>query len=84
MAKKIKGSAIVTDEGSFLFTPYNQHPPEESPWTLMHHFSTGVIRQSKNVWQLQITVQKKDHPNTACEEFMRITNHLIAQMLNKK
>ena len=84
MAKKVKGSAIVTDDGGFLFTPYNTRPPEEHPWSVMTAYSSGVIRQTKNVYQMQITINKKDHPNTAPQEFMRICNILIAQIILKK
>lgn len=84
MAKKVKGSAIVTDDGGFLFTPYNTRSPEEATWSVMTAYGTGVVRQSKNVYQMQITINKKDHPNTATQEFMRISNILISQLLLKK
>lgn len=85
-SKKIKGSAVTHEDGSFTFTPYVSLPPEErnleqikktrysSLWIGGKSVSARLVFSRKNVPPLNVWI----------EEVMRMYNDLVDYVNQEK
>lgn len=56
--KRYKGSALLTEGGEFLFSPYAEEGAGESPWRVLASNKYAVLRCTREVVQLRLTVRK--------------------------
>lgn len=56
MQKKIKGSAILTHDGDFLFTPYGKLSPEESIKSVICCSEYGKLLKHKKTISMRLNV----------------------------
>lgn len=82
MGKTIKGSAIVAEDGGFLFTPYNS-APENSPWQLVAAVAYGQIRRTEKKTSLRITFDSGQNPLETQSKMMRVFASLMSEYQKK-
>ncbi|MBR7028432.1 MAG: hypothetical protein IKI05_03355 [Bacteroidaceae bacterium] len=80
--RRIRGSAVVDDEGMFLFTPYGQ-APAEAKTTILAATRHGTIREGKHSVTLQVSVRKSE-TNDPIYTLLSRAATLTATAKNKK
>ena len=76
--KRVKGSAIVSEGGEFIFTPYATHPEEEKTLKLVAIEGNATLWKSKNAYSIRIKIPFKTHFTLAkaAELIMKCFAHL--------
>ena len=57
--KRYRGSAVLSHEGDFIFTPYNEGV-RENPWRVICANSHALLRETDEVIQLRVTLPKSN------------------------
>lgn len=78
MQKRIKGSAILTDDNDFLFTPYRERSADDDPWKLVVVNANGSLRRSARVITLRATLPVGT--SRPLQEFVKITYNFVAKI----
>lgn len=81
-ARVVKGSALQTDEGDFLFTPYQQRSPEADPWTPLAVHAHGYLKRTERVMQLRVTLPLAA-TSAPAREIMNIACRLCMEAIRK-
>ena len=79
MSKVVKGSALIDDYGGVTFTPYENNPAENSPWTVLATSSNGKLQCSKKKVNLVVTIERNDNIN----EVLSFLNRQCAQLVSE-
>jgi len=58
MARILKGSALIDEIGNVLFTPYQNNPAENTPWTILAVTANGKLQCSKRKVNLVVTLDR--------------------------
>lgn len=61
--KKIKGSAIVDDEGLFVFTPYGTREGENRGFQLLKTHNFGILWAGKTHFSIRFRIPKEKMPS---------------------
>jgi hypothetical protein len=61
--KKIKGSAIVGEEGEFIFTPYKVCTDDEKSMKMIAVFGVLVLWKTKNAYSIRVKIPFESVPN---------------------
>ena len=63
--KRVKGSAIVSETGDFIFTPYQTHSEEEKSMKCLFIDGNCTLWKSKNAYSIRLKVPFKGLPTLA-------------------
>lgn len=58
--KSIKGSAIYNDDGTYIFTPYDEGKPENVNWLPLATVENGKLECSKKKVRMVLTCDRMD------------------------
>ncbi len=61
--KKIKGSAVATDDGLFIFTPYATREEGDKSLLLVKSTAHGTVWESANTFSIRLKIKKGALPN---------------------
>lgn len=78
--KRIKGSAIVDDEGLFVFTPYGTREGENEGMKLIYAHENGTVWRGKKHYALRLRVGSLA-PLPGLTQFVRVLMHMHAAMV---
>lgn len=81
MAKIVKGSALITDDDSVIFTPYNCNPSENSKWKTIAATANGVLKRTDEVIQMRVTVPIEQSTKLITNKMMNNIAELMAKLL---
>jgi len=88
MSKRVKGSMLIMDDGSSMFTPYNNNPLENTPYSVKYRTENGVLRMTKNSVEIKITVNRnltlKEAQSIFLNQFSKLLGELKIRDLNKQ
>lgn len=56
--RRYKGSAMLSQAGDFLFTPYAEAGQGRNPWRLISQTQYATLRETAEVLQLRVTLPK--------------------------
>lgn len=56
--KRIKGSAVATDDGLFIFTPYSTREEADKSLRLVKSTAHGSLWESQNSFSIRLKVKK--------------------------
>lgn len=77
--KKIKGSAVVDEEGFFVFTPYGTREGENKGMKLVLHHENGTVWVGKDHYALRIRVPRLVIPRIT--SLVQVVIHLYSALL---
>ena len=60
--KKIRGSAVATDDGLFVFTPYGTREESEKSMHLVRSAGCGTLWETKHSFVVRLKVPKGNIP----------------------
>lgn len=83
MQKKIKGSAILTHDGDFLFTPYGKLSPEESVQSVIACSEYGKLLKHKKTISMRVNVPRMA-PNIVRKTLLANAMELLAKATNTR
>lgn len=78
--KRVRGSAIYYEDGSYTFTPYEENPQENTPWSLLADCPEGKVQMSKNVIKLEIRVKPEDL-SSVLAKMNKASGYLLGKLL---
>lgn len=61
--KRIKGSAVATDDGLFIFTPYATREESDKSLVLVKSTTHGSLWESANSFSIRLKIKKGILPN---------------------
>ena len=61
--KRIKGSAIASDDGLFIFTPYATREEDNKSLRLVKSTRNGTLWESANSFSIRLKIKKGSLPN---------------------
>lgn len=81
--KRVKGSAIVSEEGDFIFTPYGTHSEEEKSMKIVAIEGEMTLWKTKNCYSMRLKIPFNRVPNLAkaAELMMRCFAHIKKDQL---
>lgn len=84
--KKIKGSAVATDDGMFIFTPYGTREESEKSLLLVKSTAHATLWKSKNSYVIRFKINKRSPPSvtTLATELLQHYDKISKDMKNKK
>ena len=62
VGKSIKGSAIYGEDGSYIFTPYEEGKPENAHWVPLATVENGKLECTKKKVRMVLTMNRADLP----------------------
>lgn len=83
MAKSIKGSAIFSEDGTYIFTPYAEGKPENVAWLPLATVENGKLDCSKKKVRMVLTMDRADLP-LVLETFTKTFGKLAKATLDKR
>ena len=83
MAKTIKGSAIFSEDGTYIFTPYSEGKPENVSWLPLATVANGKLECSKKKIRMVLTMERSDLP-LVLETFTKAFGQLARKTLDKR
>lgn len=84
MAKIVKGSALIDDFGGVTFTPYDNNPAENSPWTVLQTSAFGKLQCSKRKVNLVVTLDRQADVSTLISMLNRQSSQLVASLVTER
>lgn len=81
MTKVLRGSALIDELGTVLFTPYQNNPTENTPWTLLAVSANGKLQCSKKKVNLVITLNRTSDIDLLIGQLTRQAAGLTAELL---
>ena len=79
--KRVRGSAVYYEDGSYTFTPYDENPVENSPWRLLADCPEGKLQMTQKVVKLEIKLQTSDLSELAAK-MNRASGYLLGKLLS--
>lgn len=83
MAKVIKGSAVYTDDGACIFTPYEEGKPENVTWIQLASADCGKLDCSKKKVRVVLCMDRTS-PDQVVSKFIGAIGKLIREFNNPK
>lgn len=76
--KRIKGSAVATDDGLFIFTPYATREESDKSLLLVKSTTHGSLWESANSFSIRLKIKKGTLPNltTLAAELIQLYEEL--------
>lgn len=79
--KRVRGSAVYYEDGSYSFTPYDENPVENSPWRLLVDCPEGKLQMTQKVVKLEIKLQTSELSELAAK-MNRASGYLLGKLLS--
>lgn len=73
--RRVKGSALISQDNTVVFTPYSSSP-ENSPWRILKASDRALLKCTDEVVQMRITV-----PRSTVADMARQFSNQYGQML---
>lgn len=81
--KTVKGSAIYNDDGTYIFTPYEEGKPENVNWLPLATVENGKLECSKKKIRMVLTCDRTELGD-ATSKFARAYAQLVARSQDKR
>lgn len=82
--KRIKGSAVATEEGLFIFTPYATREEGDKSLLLVKSTAHGSLWESANSFSIRLKIKKGALPNLTTLAAELIQLYDVIYKKNKK
>ena len=74
--RKVRGSALITEQNEVFFTPYKRQEEDEKLYKIMEATQYGQLKKSQNRYQVLISLPQ----NVASKgKFISEISHLLAK-----
>ena len=86
MAKSIKGSAIFSEDGTYIFTPYSEGKPENVSWLPLATVTNGKLDCSKKKVRMVLCMERTDLPlvlNSFTKAFAQLAKMTLDSKVKK-